>query len=170
MEMRDALQDVLTDEWVGKRGLQILSVSFNSVTVPPEDEELIKQAQRTALLQNPTYAAATLAAAQADAMRAAAGNDAGAMTGFMGLGFAQQAGGANPAQLFGMGAPLAGTPTAPASAPWVCACGAANSGNFCTSCGKAKAATPAPCAVCGWTAPEGTARPNFCPNCGAKLV
>ncbi|MDR3344883.1 MAG: SPFH domain-containing protein [Oscillospiraceae bacterium] len=178
MEMRDALQDVLTDEWVGKRGLQILSVSFNSVTVPPEDEELIKQAQRAAMLQNPTYAAATLAAAQADAMRSAAENDAGAMTGFMGMGFAQQAGGANPAQLFGLGAPPTGAaynsptppPTAPAAdaAAWLCSCGTENSGKFCTNCGKAKALA-VQCAVCGWVLPEGAAKPNFCPNCGAKL-
>ena len=36
-------------------------------------------------------AAATLVGAQADAMKAAASNSAGAMTGFMGLGFAQNA-------------------------------------------------------------------------------
>lgn len=37
----------------------------------------------------------TLAGAQADAMKSAASNTAGAMTGFMGMGMAGQAGGAN---------------------------------------------------------------------------
>ena len=37
-----------------------------------------------AILRNPAMAAATLAGAQADAMKTAAGNAGGAMTGFMG--------------------------------------------------------------------------------------
>ena len=48
-------------------------------------------------------AAATLVGAQADAMKAAASNSAGAMTGFMGLGMAQQAGSMNAQSLFQMG-------------------------------------------------------------------
>ena len=54
--------------------------------------------------RDPTMAAATLAGAQADAMKAAASNTAGAMTGFMGMGMAQQAGGANMQNLYQMGA------------------------------------------------------------------
>jgi len=179
MEVRDALREFLTAEWSNKRGLEILSVNFNSVTIPPQDEELIKQAQRTAMLQNPTFAAATLASAQADAMKAAAGNDAGAMTGFMGLGFAQQAGGTNPAQLFGMGVPPASAavppqaPTAPMAdiATWQCVCNTGNTGKFCTDCGTAKPEPAAadPGCVCGWKTPEGQARPNFCPDCGTKF-
>ncbi|MDR0883697.1 MAG: SPFH domain-containing protein [Oscillospiraceae bacterium] len=175
-EMRDALRTELAPVWFAGRGLELLSVNFNSVTIPAEDEELIKQAQRTAMLQNPTYAAATLAGAQADAMRTAAGNAAGAMTGFMGMGFAQQAGGADPATLFGMGAPATSAPSAPPPAPtptgdaWRCACGSVNTGNFCGSCGQPKpVVSAAKCALCGWTNAPGQAVPNFCPNCGAKL-
>ena len=39
-------------------------------------------------MRDPTMAAATLVGAQADAMKTAAGNEAGAMTGFMGMGLA----------------------------------------------------------------------------------
>ena len=49
-------------------------------------------------------AAATLSGAQADAMRAAAANEGGAMNGFMGMGMAMGAGGANTAALFEAGA------------------------------------------------------------------
>ena len=49
-------------------------------------------------------AAATLVGAQADAMKTAAGNQAGAMTGFMGMGMAMnQGGGMNAQNLFAMG-------------------------------------------------------------------
>lgn len=54
---------------------------------------MIKQAQRTAIMRDPTMAAATMVGAQADAMKAAASNEAGAMTGFMGMGMAMNAGG-----------------------------------------------------------------------------
>ena len=47
-------------------------------------------------------AAATIAAAQADAMKTAAGNEGGAMTGFMGMGMATNAGGMNVNDLFGV--------------------------------------------------------------------
>ncbi len=54
-------------------------------------------------MRDPNMAAATLIGAQSDAMRAAAENQGGAMMGFMGLGMAQQAGGANAQNLFAMG-------------------------------------------------------------------
>lgn len=55
---------------------------------------------------NPTTAAARLVGGQIDAMKAAAGNNAGAMTGFMGMGMAMNAGGMggmNAQNLFAMG-------------------------------------------------------------------
>ena len=51
-------------------------------------------------LQNPGLAGAELVGAQADAMRAAASNQGGAMTGFMGMGMAMNAGGGMNAQNF----------------------------------------------------------------------
>ncbi len=86
------------------RGLKVVSIALGSVTLPEEDAEMIKQAQRTAIMKDPTMAAATLVGAQADAMKAAASNEAGAMTGFMGMGMARNAGGGMNAQnLFAMG-------------------------------------------------------------------
>ena len=64
---------------------------------------MIKQLQKSAVMRDPNMAAATLIGAQSDAMRAAAQNEGGAMMGFMGLGMAQQAGGANAQDLFNMG-------------------------------------------------------------------
>ena len=126
--------------------MQVVSIALGSVTLPDEDAEMIKQAQRTAIMRDPTMAAATLVGAQADAMKTAAGNQAGAMTGFMGMGMAMNAGGGMNAQnLFAMGqqqqqaqqqAPA--TPAAPVADGWKCACGATVSGNFCPNCGAKK--------------------------------
>lgn len=46
---------------------------MNPISLPEEDAELIKQAQRTAMLRDPSMAAATLTGAQAEAMKTAAG-------------------------------------------------------------------------------------------------
>ena len=89
MEIRDALKAELTEEWFHRRGIEVVNVAINSAAASDEDEEMIKQLQRTAVMRDPTMAAATVTSAQSDAMRAAAANENGAMMGFMGLGMAQ---------------------------------------------------------------------------------
>ena len=160
-ELEAALNDALSAKWGELRGLKIKSVALNPITLPEEDEELIKTAQKNAILRDPTMAAAHLAGAQADAMKAAASNDAGAMTGFMGFGMAQQAGGANIGNLFTMGAQ--GQSNASKSENgWKCVCGAINTGNFCTECGAKKNDD-------GWKCSCGAVnKGKFCPECGAK--
>ena len=150
-ELEDAMNEALSQKWAATRGLKIVSIALGSVTLPDEDAEMIKTMQRNAALTNPNMAGATLVAAQADAMKAAAGNSAGAMTGFMGMGMAAQAGGMNAQNLFAMGQqPMMGQPapqqavpqqTAPQqatsqSAGWTCSCGTKNSGKFCSNCGS----------------------------------
>ncbi len=102
-ELCDAMNVALSRKWGELRGLEIVSIAINSVNLPSDDAELIKNAQKSAILRDPTMAAATLAGAQADAMRAAASNTNGAMAGFMGMGMASQAGGMNYQQLYQMG-------------------------------------------------------------------
>lgn len=84
-ELENAMNTALSEKWGKLRGLKVVSIALGSVTLPEEDAEMIKQAQRTAIMRDPTMAAATLVGAQADAMKAAASNEAGAMTGFMGI-------------------------------------------------------------------------------------
>ena len=73
-ELEEAMNFALSTKWGKLRGLKVVSIALGSVSLPPEDAEMIKQLQRTAVLQNPNMAGATLAGAQADAMRTAAGN------------------------------------------------------------------------------------------------
>lgn len=140
-ELENAMNTALSEKWGKLRGLKVVSIALGSVTLPEEDAEMIKQAQRTAIMRDPTMAAATLVGAQADAMKAAASNEAGAMTGFMGMGMAMNTGGAMNAQnLFAMGQQAQQQPFQPqqAAGGWRCTCGAVNNGNFCQNCGAKK--------------------------------
>ncbi len=167
-ELEEAMNAALSTKWGQLRGLKVVSIALGSVTLPPEDAEMIKQLQRTAVLQNPNMAGATLVGAQADAMKAAASNSAGAMTGFMGMGMAMNSGSMNVQNLFAMGQQQAQQPAAtpqpaPAAGSWTCTCGAVSTGKFCPECGLPKPADN------GWTCTCGTVnKGKFCQNCGAK--
>ena len=167
-ELSDAMNVALSKKWGELRGLQVVSIAMNPITLSEEDAELIKKAQHAAIMRDPNMAAATLVEAQSQAMKDAAKNSAGAMTGFMGMGMAQQAGGANAANLFAMGQQQAAQqPAQPAAAPaantWKCECGAENTGKFCIECGKPKPADGWACPKCG-TVNKG----RFCMECGEK--
>ena len=177
-ELEEAMNTALSAKWSQLRGLTVVSIALGSVTLPEEDAEMIKQAQRTAIMRDPTMAAATLVGAQADAMKAAASNEAGAMTGFMGMGMAMNAGGGMNAQnLFQMGAQQQAQAqqmqqSAPAPAPvagaWKCTCGATATGKFCPECGAKKPAgiPQYKCDKCGWEPEDPAHPPKFCPECG----
>ncbi|MBR5992853.1 MAG: SPFH domain-containing protein [Lachnospiraceae bacterium] len=162
-ELAEAMKKELSDKWSELRGLSVVSVALGSVTLPDEDAEIIKTAQKNAINMNPNMAAATLVSAQADAMKDAAKNPNGAMNGFVGMGMAQQAGGINANGLFAMG-----QQQAPAQGGWTCQCGAVNQGNFCTNCGTRKpdGAPTYKCNKCGWVPSDPHNPPKFCPQCG----
>ncbi len=168
-ELCDAMNESLTKKWKELRGLAVMSVAISSLTLPEEDTELIKQAQRTAVLRDPFMAAATMAGAQAEALKTAAGNSAGAMTGFMGMGMVSGAG-TNVQDLYAMGAQqrmqeksVQTQPSAPEAAKedqWQCTRGAVNKRKFCAECGKPKPAD-------GWTCACGVVnKGKFCTECG----
>ena len=162
-EIEQAMNEILSQKWGETRGLKVVSVAMNPVLLPEEDAEMIKQVQRTAVMKDPTMAAATLVGAQADAMKAAASNESGAMTGFMGMGMAMNAGaGMNTQNLFTMGQQQ----TAAVQESWKCVCGAQNTGKFCSECGVKR---PEPVHGNGWTCSCGALnKGKFCSECGAK--
>ncbi|MGN0528115.1 MAG: SPFH domain-containing protein [Eubacterium sp.] len=175
-ELEEAMNTALSAKWGELRGLKVVSIALGSVTLPEEDAEMIKQLQRTAVMRDPTMAGATLVGAQADAMKAAAANEGGAMNGFIGMGMAMNAGGGMNAQnLFAMGqqqqaqqAAQQQAPPAPAPAQangWKCSCGATATGKFCPECGSPK---PEPVSADSWKCSCGaTATGKFCPECGS---
>lgn len=168
-ELCDAMNNELNAKWQKLRGLEIVSIGINSVNAPKEDEDMIKELQKTAVFRNANMAGAAMVGAQADAMRAAASNSGGAMAGFMGLNMAQAAGGMNAQNLFAMGQQqqaaqqqAAAQQSAPAANSWKCSCGAVNTAKFCSECGS-----PKPADANGWTCSCGAVnKGKFCAECG----
>ncbi len=169
-EVRDALNVELKGEW-GKRGIEVFSMNMGVPSIPEEQRKKITEWEETSMTLNPNTAAARMVGGQISAMNTAAGNQGGAMTGFLGMGMAMNAGGANAAALYNMAQQNPQNPNPPAApeqaapAGWTCSCGAAgNTGKFCAECGAAKPQDQA-----GWTCACGAVnKGKFCSECGAK--
>ena len=172
-ELRAAMNEALRYEWIESRGITVGKIALNPITLTEEDMKKINQMEDAASLgSNPFMMAGRMTDATANAMETAAGNNAGAMTGFMGMGMAGGAmgGGFNAAQQFytaGAQQQQQMQFAAPASAAegWKCGCGATVTGKFCPECGAKK---PEPKPQGGWTCKCGaTATGKFCPECGS---
>ena len=160
VELKDAVNEALAKKWAELRGIEVVSIALNPPTIPDDDLEIIQSIQRKAVNRDPGMAAATLVGAQAEAMTEAAKNDAGAMTGFMGMGMAMNNGGIYAQNLFEMDRQNKAENAAKNG--WKCSCGAINTGKFCTECGAKKAES-------GWKCSCGAVNESkFCPECGAK--
>ena len=169
-ELSAAMNEALTDKWKNLRGVELVSMGVSSVSAEEEDENTIKELQRSAVFRNPNMAAAHLVGAQAEAMKSAAQNEqAGAFAAFMGMNMAQNAGGASPQALYQMGqTPQQGAQPASSGAhaldSWKCPeCGTSNEhGKFCANCGAAKPQD-------GWKCSCGAINQgNFCQECGKQ--
>ena len=99
-ELKKAMNDALKMEWIETRGISIEKIALNPITLNPEDMKKIQEMEDSMSYgSNAAMMAGRMTTAQANAMETAAGNTAGAMTGFLGMGMAGNAmGGFNPAQ------------------------------------------------------------------------
>lgn len=193
-EIAQELNLELTEEWVTKRGISIVSFAMASVTPDAESAKKIEEFQTMRVYTNTSMLGAKIGTAQADAMVAAASNENGAIMGFMGMGMAQQAGGSNLKDILTMGNQQTVKEEQKvvtkgfSEDTWLCSCGSENNGKFCSSCGKEKPqkekwlctcgienegkfctecgsqANPK-CINCGYTA---TTKFKFCPECGKE--
>lgn len=167
-ELCDALNEVLSQDWGELRGIDVVDVALNPITMREEDEEMLREAQRVAMLRDPEIGHARLLDAQAEAMKMAAQNEGGAAIGFMGMNMAMNAGGNAAGQYAAnvTGANVAGPGALQANADgWKCECGAINTGKFCQECGKAKPVVETWKCECG---AENTGK--FCQECGKPKV
>lgn len=176
-DLVDAMNSELSEKWEKTRGIVVVSMTMNPPSMPEETAKRISELQTAAVLRNPNMAAATLAGAQAEAMKAAASNtSAGPMMAFASMGMAGAAGGVDAASLFAMGQNRGqgnrtgnnmgqqGRQGGLAVPGWKCNCGHTdNRGRFCVECGSPKPAGA------GWTCSCGTVNQgNFCMNCGTR--
>lgn len=165
-EISAAVKECLQDTW-GSQGINVQRVSIASATPTEESADAIKAAQGDRLYaMNPAMQGARANAAASEAIKTAAGNEAGAMTGFMGVGMMNQGGamfGANMSSQSQAGNQMTemnvvgggvSTPKEEQKEGIKCPnCGATITGNFCMECGTKK--------------PE-EVQDRFCTNCGAK--
>ncbi|MCR4669377.1 MAG: SPFH domain-containing protein [Clostridia bacterium] len=178
-ELTQAMNEQLSAQWSQGRGITIVSIALNPITLSEEDSQRLKDLQTAAAYANPAYGAGAMAQATAQAMKDAAKNPNGAMNGFVGMNMAAQAGGQAMADLYAQAAqqapapapeaPAAPAPAAPAAETWVCPqCGSVENGNFCSKCGLKKPEAPkkAVCWNCGYEPADQANLPNFCPMCG----
>ena len=194
-ELSEAMNEALSKKWGEMRGLVVVNVAMNPITLTPEDAAMIKSAQKAAMYTDPTIAVASRVEATNTAMVNAANNANGAVAGLAGVGMINgMGGGSDLAALSNMpkAASAAATWTCPkcgqavdekfgfcpycgekkpaAADTWTCGnCGNAVDGKFafCPNCGNKKPVAAAPvCANCGEPAPDPANPPKFCPNCG----
>lgn len=176
-ELAAAANNELKDAWLNKRGILIESIAVTP-QLSDEDKDRVMDLENAKTLSNSQMAMGTLVGAQAEAMKAAANNDAGALNGFLGMGMAMNAGGFNTGALLQqqMANENVQQPTQPTqpmqetqsqsqdAAAWTCTCGTQNSGRFCINCGGQK-----PQEDGTWTCSCGVKNTGkFCAECGQK--
>ena len=188
-EVRSKVMESLDTTWRQNRGLFLVTLSFNSIDIPPEDLERIKDIQQTAVYTNSSMLGAKLGLAQAEALKSAAANEStGPMMAFAGMNMANMAG-ANTGfgNMVGNGQGIppvtpmsasyaaqqaenaqANAAPAPDENTWKCSCGADNTGKFCMECGQPKPAKAS--TADGWECPDCKTinKGKFCTECGAK--
>ena len=144
-ELADALNEVLSEKWGELRGLKVASFGVNAIAASEEDEQMIKDLQKAAVMRDPNMAG---------------GMNAGSL-------FNQQGGGGTPQSQYNVAAGggfAAGNGGGNGEGGWTCSCGAQNTGKFCSNCGSPK---PAPAG--SWTCSCGAENTGkFCSNCGSK--
>lgn len=169
-ELKEAMNNALAQEWLENRGISVGKIALNPITLTDEDMKKINEMEDAASMgSNPFMMAGRMTTATANAMETAAGNTAGAMTGFMGMGMVGGMGGNMPTggqggfsaaqSMYNMGAQQV-QQAQQSQGGWTCECGAINSGKFCSECGKPNPAGEWKC-ECG-----AVNKGKFCSECG----
>ena len=177
LELSKYLSDALDDSWKELRGMEIVSVAVASISYTDDSTKLINMRNEGAMLGDPNVREGYVQGSVARGMEAAGKNDAGAATGFFGMGMGMNAGGdyLNQASQNNNQQMQQNQQAQQKNADdqWTCPkCGEKNSGKFCSNCGEPKPAPTAAakiqmkCSDCGETVDLSNGVPKFCPHCG----
>lgn len=164
-ELAKHMQSCLDEDWNKNRGFEIDHVGVASISYTDDSQKLINMRNQGAMMSDPSIREGFTQSAVASGIQAAGSNTQGAGTAFMGMGMGMNAAGAfmSSASQTNMQQMQMQSQQSGAVQPseWTCSCGAVNSGNFCTNCGK-----PRPTAG-SWRCSCGAVNTgNFCTNCG----
>ena len=196
-ELKQAMNNALKQEWIDNRGISVEKIALNPITLTDEDMKKINEIEDAANIgSNPFTMAGRMTNATADAMQAAAENQAGAMSGFVGMGMVgmgQNTGFSAAQNMYNAGAAQGSRndraadswkcscgadatgkfcsecgAARPEAKGWKCSCGEVNQGKFCRNCGEKKPAGEPlyRCDKCGWQPEDPNNPPKFCPECG----
>lgn len=185
-ELGKYMSNTLDEEWTQRRGMEVFSVGIK-VSYDEESQALINMRNKGAMLSDAAVQQGYVAANISEGLKDAGSNANGSMAGFMGMGVGMNAGGnfmgayqqnpqyrptPAPQQPVQQPAPQQTQPVqtaqpAPSADGWTCACGAVNSGKFCSECGTKKPEAPKKrfCTNCGSELGDNA---KFCPECGTK--
>lgn len=193
LEIAKKMNDTLDEEWLQKRGIEVVSVSLDKITPDDESRERIQKFDNAAMYGKQEFAAGRMVEATANAMEGAANNANGAANGFMGLGMMNMGmnnmmGGQSPLNFVSPSNQNQTVPVEPAkevsnvsgtvaeqqatvvtsgTAKHCTNCGTPVTGKFCSNCGTAAPAdAPKTCPKCGATPIDGA---KFCVECGSAL-
>lgn len=182
-ELRDAMREMLKEDWLKRFGIEIESITINSAIASDEDINRIKKLQEDGVYRSPSMLAVMATRNQGEALKAAAANEStGSMMAFAGMNMGQNAGNAmmggilneaakeNEARLNRENAASQQVQNQQVQAvqndanTWTCECGSKNTGKFCGECGKAK---PQVEEKTTWKCECGTENTGkFCSECG----
>ncbi|PQC56369.1 SPFH domain-containing protein [Enterococcus faecium] len=181
LELSKYMDTALDDSWRELRGMEIVSVAVASISYTDDSVKLINMRNEGAMLGDPSVREGYVQGSIARGMEAAGKNEAGAMTGFMGVGMGMNANGSylsqaaqNNQEQIKQQAEKQNQQTAQGNADtWTCpVCGTENSGKFCSNCGAAKPVENVQpklqmrCSECNEIVDLSNGIPKFCPNCG----
>ncbi len=195
-EIAGFMSETLDNEWRERRGMEITAVALTKVTPDENSRKRIEEFDTNVMHSDPSAMTGGMAYARMQAMQKAADNSAGAMTGFMGLGFAGNAmgGTAMDGDLIRQARDLEESKKEQGIGTAVCrSCGKSvdASAKFCPECGEkdpvmqaaawkcscGNLATGKFCSECGKKRADAcpacgkpiAAGAKFCPECGERL-
>ena len=164
-ELSKYMADELDADWKENRGFEVQSVGIASVSYDDESKELINMRNKGAMLSDATVREGYVQGSVARGLEAAGSNSAGAAQAFVGMGMGMGSG----AGFMGAASEtnrreMEAKRERESADGWNCACGAKNTGKFCSECGQKK-----PAASGAWVCSCGNeCTGKFCPECGAK--
>ena len=91
-DLSDEMNVCLDESWKQMYGLEIKDVAIADINLTDESMARVSKIDDATIFANSNLQSGLMASATADAMKTAAGNESGAMMGFMGMGMAQNQG------------------------------------------------------------------------------